>query len=194
MRIIIIEDEPVTRMDIRCILEDAGFEVPGEGKDGFDAINLCKKHHPDMVLMDINMPNLDGISAARIIRRDKLSKGVVLLTAYSDDSFIEGAKKVGVFGYIIKPIDEKGLIPALKIAYAKALESEITEQKLDEVTKKLEERKIIEKAKGFLMQTEGLGEDAAYKKLRTLSMEKSCSLRIVSELMLSNLGRGEARR
>ena len=122
MRIIIVEDEPITRMDIRCILEDAGFEVLGEGKDGFDAINLCKEHHQDMVLIDINMPNLDGVSAAKIIRRDKLSKGVVFLTAYSDDAYIEGAKKAGAFGYIVKPIDENRLVPALKIAYAKALE------------------------------------------------------------------------
>lgn len=184
MKIIVVEDEPVTRMDIRCMLEDAGFDVVGEGKDGFDAINLCKTDQPDMVLMDINMPNLDGISAARIIRRDKLCKCVVLLTAYSEDVFIEGAKNVGVFGYVVKPIDEKGLIPALKIAYAKALESEDTEFKLDEVTKRLEERKIIEKAKGFLMQTEGLDENTAYQKLRSLSMEKSCSLKVISEMIL----------
>lgn len=184
MRIIVVEDEPVTRMDISCILADAGFDVVGDGKDGFDAINLCKTHQPDMVLMDINMPNLDGISAARIIRRDNLCKCIVLLTAYSDDVFIEGAKNAGVFGYIVKPIDEKGLIPALKIAYAKALESKDTEFKLDEVTKRLEERKIIEKAKGFLMQSEGLDEDTAYQKLRSLSMEKSCSLKVISEMLL----------
>lgn len=191
MRIIIVEDEPITRMDIRCILEDAGFEVLGEGKDGFDAINLCKEHHPDMVLIDINMPNLDGVSAAKIISRDKLSKGVVFLTAYSDDAYIEGAKKAGAFGYIVKPIDENRLVPALKIAYAKALESEDIEQKLDEVTKRLEDRKIIEKAKGFLMQTQGLNEDAAYKKLRTLSMEKSCSLRVISEVLLLSAEKGK---
>ncbi|PKM60866.1 MAG: response regulator [Firmicutes bacterium HGW-Firmicutes-4] len=190
MRIIVVEDEPVTRMDIRCILEDAGFEVLGEGKDGFDAINLCKEHQPDMVLMDINMPNLDGISAARIIRRDKLSKCVVLLTAYSDDVFIEGAKKVGVFGYVVKPIDEKGLVPTLKIAYAKALESETTELKLHDVTNRLEERKIIEKAKGFLMQSQNLDEDSAYQKLRSLSMEKSCSLRVISEMVLLQAEKG----
>ncbi|KNZ42486.1 ANTAR domain-containing response regulator [Acetobacterium bakii] len=191
MRIIVVEDEPVTRMDIRFILEDAGFEVLGEGKDGFDAINLCRSHHPDMVLMDINMPNLDGISAAKIIRRDKLCKCVVFLTAYSDDIFIEGAKKSGAFGYVVKPIDEKNLVPALKISYAKALEAEKTEQKLDDVTKRLEERKIIEKAKGFLMQSEGLDEDSAYKKIRTLSMEKGCSLRVISEMMLLQAQKGE---
>ncbi|WP_035356708.1 ANTAR domain-containing response regulator [Acetobacterium malicum] len=191
MRIIIVEDEPVTRMDIRCMLEEAGFEVLDEGKDGFDAINLCKTHQPDLVLMDINMPNLDGISAARIIRRDGLSKCVVLLTAYSDDVFIEGAKNVGVFGYVVKPVDEKSLIPALKIAYAKSLETTDTEDKLDEATKRLEERKIIEKAKGFLMQSEGLDENTAYQKMRSLSMEKSCSLRVISEMLLLRAKKGE---
>lgn len=191
MRIIVVEDEPVTRMDIRCILEDAGFEVLGEGKDGFDAINLCTSYHPDMVLMNINMPNLDGVSAAKIIRRDKLCKCVVFLTAYSDDIFIEGAKKSGVFGYVVKPIDEKSLLPTIKIAYAKSLESEKNEQKLNDITKRLEDRKMIEKAKGFLMQSGGLDEDSAYKKLRSLSMEKGYSLRVISETILLQAQKGE---
>ncbi|WP_296560980.1 ANTAR domain-containing protein [uncultured Acetobacterium sp.] len=140
--------------------------------------------------MDINMPNLDGISAARIIRRDGLCKCVVLLTAYSDEVFIEGAKNVGVFGYVVKAVDEKSLVPALKIAYAKAQETTDTEDKLDEATKRLEERKIIERAKGFLMQSEGLDENTAYQKMRSLSMEKSCSLRIISEMLLMRANKG----
>lgn len=184
MKVIIVEDEPITRMDIRGILENAGIEVLDEGKDGFDAINLCQKHHPDMVIMDINMPNLDGISAAKIIRKNKLSKGVLLLTAYSDDANVEKARKAGVFGYLVKPIDEKNLVSMLKIAYGKAIESEDLEEKLGIMTKRLEDRKIIEKAKGYIMESLNISEDNAYKKLRALSMEKGCSLRTISEILL----------
>lgn len=184
MKVIIIEDEPITRMDVRYILEDAGIEILGEGKDGFDAINMCKELHPDMVVMDINMPNLDGISASKIIHQNNLCKGVVLLTAYSDDKNIEGASNAGVYGYLVKPVDEKNLVSTLKVAYKKALASEDIEKKLDEATKKLEDRKIIERAKGIIMQREGISEDEAYKKLRKLSMEKGCSLRTISEFLI----------
>jgi response regulator NasT len=184
MKILIVEDEPVTRMDLRYILEDAGFDVIGEGKDGFDAINLCKTLHPDLVIMDINMPGLDGISAAKVIRRDKLCNAVVFLTAYSDEGSIEGGKDAGVFGYLVKPLDEKNLIPSIKIAYAKALEAAENDTRLEEVSQKLEDRKIIERAKGYLMQMEGIDEETAYSRLRTLSMEKKCAMRVVCELIL----------
>lgn len=184
MRIVIVEDESITRLDLKCILEDAGYDVVGEGKDGFDAINLCKKNHPDMVLMDLNMPNLNGISAAKVISRDKLCKSIVFLTAYSDREFVEKAKKIGVFGYLVKPLDEKNLIPALEVAYAKAVEAEELEKKRNQLEQKLEDRKVIEKVKGILMATEGVSEDEAYKKLRMLSMQKGCSIRVICETML----------
>ncbi|MCG8483157.1 MAG: response regulator [Clostridia bacterium] len=184
MRIVIVEDESITRLDLKCILEDAGYDVVGEGKDGFDAINLCKKNHPDMVLMDLNMPNLNGIGAAKVISRDKLCKSIVFLTAYSDREFVEKAKKIGVFGYLVKPLDEKNLIPALEVAYAKAVEAEELEKKRNQLEQKLEDRKVIEKVKGILMATEGVSEDEAYKKLRMLSMQKGCSIRVICETML----------
>lgn len=184
MRIIIVEDEPVMRMDMKCLIEDTGHEVVGVGKDGFDAINLCKEKKPDLVIMDINMPVLDGISAAKIIYRDKLSKAVVMLTAYSDTEHIQGAKDAGVFGYLVKPVDTNNLVAALEIAYAKALETDEVEQNLKKATKKLEDRKIIEKAKGYLMHSEGISEDAAFKRIRNLSMQKGSSMRNISEVLL----------
>lgn len=184
MRIIIVEDEPVMRMDMKCLIEDAGHEVVGVGKDGFDAINLCKEKKPDLVIMDINMPVLDGISAAKIIYRDKLSKAVVMLTAYSDAAHIQGAKEAGVFGYLVKPVDTNNLVAALEIAHAKALETDEVEQNLKKATKKLEDRKIIEKAKGYLMHSEGISEDAAFKRIRNLSMQKGSSMRNISEVLL----------
>jgi response regulator NasT len=191
MRIVIVEDEPVMRMDMKCLIEDAGHEVVGEGKDGLDAISLCKETKPDLVVMDINMPNLDGISAARMIHRDKLCSAVVMLTAYSDLEYVQGAKEAGVYGYLIKPIDAKNLVVTLEIAYAKSLKTDEIEQNLSTVTQKLEDRKVIEKAKGYLMKKEGIDEDTAFKRIRTLSMEKGASLRSISEalLMTADIGK-----
>jgi response regulator NasT len=184
MRIVIVEDEPITRMDLKCMLEDAGYDVVGEGCDGFDAITLCKVKHPDLVLMDINMPNLDGISAAKAISKEKLCRSIVFLTAYSDKEFVDEAKKIGAFGYLSKPLDEKSLIPSLEIAYGRALEAEELERKAEELMQKLDDRKYIEKCKGMLMATRGISEEAAYKYLRTLSMEKGCSIRMICETLL----------
>lgn len=184
MRIIIVEDEPITRIDLKCMLEDAGYEVVGEGSDGFDAINLCKSERPDIVLMDINMPNLNGIAAAKMISKDKLCRSIVFLTAYTDKEFVEEAKKIGAFGYLSKPLDEKSLIPALEIAYAKAMEVEDLEKKAEELMQKLDDRKYVEKCKGILMAARGISEEAAYKYLRTLSMEKGCSIRNICETLL----------
>ncbi|MPW25521.1 response regulator [Alkalibaculum sp. M08DMB] len=184
MRIVIVEDEPITRMDLKCILEDAGYEVVGEGSDGFDAINLCKTKKPDIIILDLNMPNLDGVSAAKTITKNKLCKSIVFLTAYSDREFIEAAKKIGVFAYLIKPLDEKSLIPALEIAYTKALQAEDLEKKTEQLFKKLEDRKYIEKAKGILMTEECISEDEAYTRLRMLSMKKGCSIRSICETLL----------
>lgn len=186
MKVIIVEDEPITRMDLKVMLNDGGIEVLGEGKDGIDAINLCKLHQPDVVIMDINMPNLDGLSAAKIINREKTAKAVVLLTAYSNGEYVNKAKTCGVFGYLVKPLNEKGLIPTLEVALSRALQSEEVEKKLDVVTQKLEERKIIEKAKGHLMATEHISEDEAYGRIRSLSMDKGCTMSTISEIILLN--------
>jgi response regulator NasT len=121
-RIVIADDEPITRMDIREILEDAGYDVVGDVSDGFDAIEICRKLKPDLVLMDIKMPLLDGISAAKVINKEELVDSIILLTAYSDKNFIDKAKDVGVIGYLVKPVNEKSLLPAVEIALNKGRE------------------------------------------------------------------------
>ncbi len=186
MRIIIVEDEPITRVDLKYMLEDAGYEVIGEGSDGFDAIALCKKMNPDLLLMDINMPNLNGIAAAKVIRKEKSARSIVFLTAYSDKEFIDEAKNIGASGYLSKPISEKNLIPTLEIAYAKVKETEKLEFEAEVLTKKLEDRKYIEKCKGIIMASKGISEEAAYRHLRSLSMDKCCSMRFLCETMLQS--------
>ena len=184
MRVVIAEDDPITRLDLKKLLEQAGVEILGEGKDGIDAVSLCAKYSPDVAIMDINMPSLDGLNAAKILYRDKLCKAVVLLTAYSDYEYIESAKEIGVQGYLVKPLNVRSLVSTLEIALASAIKTEDLQEKVDKITKKMEDRKLIDRAKTYLMETEGLTEDEAYRKIRNLSMQKNCSMRVISEIFL----------
>ena len=128
-KIIVVDDEPITRMDICEILREANYDVVAEAGHGFDAIVQSKKYNPDFVIMDVKMPILDGLKAAKVIREQKLSRGIVLLTAYSNKEFIEEAKNIGIIGYIVKPIDEKSFIPNLEIIFNKQEEFEKLEKK-----------------------------------------------------------------
>ncbi len=185
MTVIVVEDEPLTRMDMLALLKQEGIEVVGEGGDGIDAINLCKKHRPDVAILDINLPIIDGISAAKIIKRDQLCRAVLLVTAYTEEIILERASKAGVDGYMIKPIDARMLIPAIKIALAKAEEREYIEKQLQQTTKKLESRKVVERAKGAIMHREQLSEKEAYEKLRSISMQKNCTMEELSTIILA---------
>lgn len=183
-KIVIADDEPITRMDLKEILEAAGYDVVGEASDGFDAVSLCRKHSPDLVLMDIKMPLLDGLNAAKIIQNENLAIGIVLLTAYSSKEFVEKATKVGAIGYIVKPIDENSLIPTLEVAISKSAEIKKMKIDIEKSYSKLEERKIIEKAKGLLMQKNKITEQDAYDQIRMLSMNKRCSMGDIAEAII----------
>lgn len=188
LSVVVIDDEPITRMDIKEILESKGCHVLGEAGDGFDAIELCRKSNPDLVLLDIKMPLLDGISAAKIIHDEGLAETVVLLTAYNEKEFIEGAKKSGVGGYLVKPIDEKSLMPSIELAVARSREMKRLQQDYKEVTDRLESRKYIEKAKGIIMSQCNLSEQDAYDYIRNLSKRKEISMRRVAEIILIKAG------
>ncbi|QXM06525.1 ANTAR domain-containing response regulator [Crassaminicella indica] len=183
-RIVIAEDDPITRLDLIEMLLQNNYNVVGEAKDGFDVIELCRKFKPDLVLMDIKMPLLDGINAAQIIRNERLAKAIILLTAYSSKNFIDKAKKVGVRGYLVKPIDEKSLLTTLEIALSNANELEEVTKKLESTNEKLDARKKIEKAKGILMNKYSINEQEAYVKLRKLSMDKRTSMKEISEIII----------
>lgn len=189
-KVVIADDEPITRMDLKEILEDSGYEVVGEASDGFDAVELCRRYSPDLVLMDIKMPLLDGLNASKIIQEENLADCVVLLTAYSGPEFIEKAKKIGAMGYIVKPVDEKSLIPTLEVAIAKGKEFKKIKTDIEKVNQKLEERKVIEKAKGILMNRDNTSEQDAYNTLRKLSMDKRCSMRSIAEAIILSSNEG----
>jgi two-component system, response regulator PdtaR len=183
-RIVIADDEPITRLDLSEILQEAGYEVVGEAADGFDAIEMCRNHIPDLVLMDIKMPLLDGINAAKVINKEELAKSIILLTAYSGKDFIENAKEAGVMGYLVKPIDEKSLLPAVEVALSKGKEFHKMKNEIKSKEEKLQARKVIEKAKGLLMGKKSISEDEAYNKIRKLSMDKRCSMKEIAEIII----------
>lgn len=184
LRIVIADDEPITRMDLKEFLEERGYSVLGEATDGFDAIEMCKKIKPDLVLMDIKMPLLDGLSAARILQQEQIGATIVLLTAYSEREFIDSAKEIGVSGYLVKPIDEKSIIPCIELAVARSREMQKLQKDIAKVEERLESRSIIEKAKGKIMERNDLCEQEAYDFIRKLSLTKNLSMRRVAEIIL----------
>ncbi|MDE1548761.1 ANTAR domain-containing response regulator [Jeotgalibaca caeni] len=183
-RIVVVDDEPITRLDIRDILEGAGHQVVGEASDGFEAIRVCQETKPDLVIMDIKMPILDGLTASKKIVAEGTTSGIILLTAYSDQQYIQKATSFGALGYLVKPLHEQSLLPMVELALAKGKEHEKMAKELETLARKLEERKVIEKAKGKLMATEQINEDAAYKKMRSISMQKRIPMIKVAELLV----------
>lgn len=183
-RIVIVDDEPITRLDIRDILTAAGYEVVGEAADGFEAIEVCKKMHPNVVLMDIQMPILDGLKAGKKIIQDQLADSIVFLSAYSDLENTEKAKKLGAIGYLVKPLDEKSLIPTIEMSIARGRETQDLIKQIEKLKTKLEERKIIERAKGILIKENHISEEKAYQLIRKLSMDKRAPMSEIAELIV----------
>ena len=180
-RILIADDEPLIRMDVREILTEAGFEVVGEAEDGIDAVELARKLSPDIVLMDVKMPIMDGITAAKMIHGNDPNVAVILVTAYDDAQIVEKAVQYGVIGYIVKPISDRALIPAVRVAAAKSREIKQLRKDLDDEKRKLEDRKVIERAKGILIERQGMDEQEAYTYMRSVAMNKRVSIRVVAE-------------
>ncbi|WP_228636126.1 ANTAR domain-containing response regulator [Clostridium perfringens] len=182
--IVIVDDEPITRMDTREILEANGYDVVGEASDGFEAIEVCKKYNPSLVLMDIDMPLLDGIKASKVLTKEKLVGGVILLTAFEDKKYIEIAKEVGAFGYMIKPVNEKVFIPTVEMCLSKAEEFDELKKDYDKINNKLNDRKLIEKAKGILVKQLNSNENDAYNRIRKLSMDRRTTMAEIAKIII----------
>ena len=179
-----MDDEPIIRMDLHELLDEKGYEVCGEAADGFDAIDICRRASPDVVLMDIKMPLLDGLSAVKIMREEGIETTVVLLTAYCEREFIDKAKELGVSGYLLKPIDEKVLAPTIEVAVARSSETRKLKRDISKVSERLENRTIIEKAKGIVMHNNELTEQNAYDYIRKLGQAKNLSMRRIAEIII----------
>ena len=175
MRVLIVDDESLIRMDLRDIIESCGHEVVAEGTNGVEALELCKKHKPDIILMDVKMPELDGIEAAHQIGFHHEAP-VVLLTSYSQQDLIDKARDSGVYGYLIKPVREEQLVPTLEMALGRYESDAQLREKMAELEQSLEDRKIIQKGTGILMELYSISEVEAYNRIRTLSMNKQISI------------------
>jgi AmiR/NasT family two-component response regulator len=182
-RILLAEDEVISRMDLREMLENLGYIVIGEAGDGVAAVNLARTLKPDLVLMDIKMPELDGISAAETLSSERVTP-VLLLTAYSDKEFVDRAVDAGVMGYLVKPFAEAQLKPAIEVALERWREVRQIQQDLSQTQETLETRKLVERAKGVLMDSQSLKEAEAFRRIQRLSMNSRKSMREVAEAIL----------
>ena len=185
-RILIAEDETIIRLDLRALLEKAGFEVCAEAHDGEQAVELARREQPDLALLDVKMPKLDGIEAARKIL-DERPIPIVMVTAYGEQELVSRAVEAGVFGYLVKPFRETDLLPAIETARARHSELVELRAEADSLAEALAARKAIERAKGLLMEREGLNEQEAYARLRKASQISGRPLRVVAEALIATL-------
>jgi response regulator NasT len=186
MRILIAEDETIIRLDLRELLERAGHEVVAEARDGEEAVELAREHEPDLAVLDVRMPRLDGIEAARSILAARPIP-IVMLTAYGQDELVTRAVEAGVFGYLVKPFREQDLVPAIATARARHEELAAVREEAESLADALAARKAIERAKGLLMDKEGLSEDAAFARLRKASQVSGRPLKVIADAVIDTL-------
>jgi response regulator NasT len=189
-RILIAEDETLIRLDLRQLLESAGFEVCAEARDGEEAVELARSEEPDLAVLDVKMPRLDGIEAARRIL-DERPIPIVMVTAYGEQELVARAVEAGVFGYLVKPFRETDLLPAIATARARHDELRALREEADSLAEALAARKAIERAKGLLMERDGLSEAEAFARLRKASQISGKPLKIVAEALIATLGPDE---
>lgn len=185
-RILIAEDESIIRMDLKLMLQDQGYEVVGEAGDGDRAIELAFLHKPDLVLMDIKMPKINGLQASKIIA-SQLDLPILIITAYSQKEFVEKAQQDNIVGYLVKPISEANLLPAVEIALHQSEKAKRLKQEIHDAKQEVEKRKLIERAKGLLMQSDEITESVAFKRIRESSMSRQMTMEsIAKEIILKN--------
>ena len=187
MRILLAEDETIIRMDLRRVLEEAGFEVCAEARDGEEAVALAARERPDLAVLDVKMPRLDGIEAARRILADHPIP-IVMLTAYGQDELVARAIEAGVFGYLVKPFRQADLLPAIQAARARHAELAELREEAESLAEALASRKVVERAKGLLMEREGLSEQAAFARLRRASQVSGRPMKVVAEALIATFG------
>lgn len=185
-KIVIADDEMIICMDLKEILEEAGHEVIGMAADGVEALKLVKEKKPDVAILDIQMPEIDGLQVAKLIAHDHIAP-VVLLTAFGEEETIEKAKKSDVFGYVVKPAEERTLLPAIEIAVSQFQTKNEIVNKVKNMERELAARKVIERAKGLLMTNYGLTEEIAYKKMQQISMKRGKPIEIIAEKIVKEI-------
>ncbi len=188
MRILVAEDETLIRLDLKEILERAGFDVCAEARDGEEAVALARDAQPDLAILDVKMPRLDGIEAARRIL-DERPIPIVMLTAYGHDELVSRAVEAGVFGYLVKPFRESDLLPAISAARARHAELEALRAEAESLADALATRKVVERAKGLLMERKGLSEPDAFARLRRASQVSGRPMKVVAEALIATFAK-----
>jgi len=186
--VVVAEDEPLIRMDVVETLNEAGFEVIGEAGDGETAVRLATELEPDIVVMDVKMPVLDGITAAERITKARIAP-VVLLTAFSQTELVERARDAGAMAYVVKPFTPADLLPALEIALHRHREIAALESEVADLTDRFETRKRVDRAKGLLMTRMGLSEPEAFRWIQKTSMDRRLTMREVADAVIDQVGR-----
>ncbi|QSB12964.1 response regulator [Natronosporangium hydrolyticum] len=186
-RVLIAEDEALIRLDLAEMLTEEGYEVVGEAGDGETAVRLARELHPDLVILDIKMPIMDGLAAAEQIAEEHIAP-VVILTAFSQRELVERARAVGAMAYLVKPFQKSDLVPAIEIAASRFAEASALEAEIAGLTERLETRKLVERAKGQLMTRYGMTEPQAFKWIQRTAMDHRMGMRDVAERIITETG------
>jgi len=182
-RVIIADDESLIRMDLREMLTNLGYLVVGEVADGRSAVNQARELRPDVVIMDIKMPDMDGIEATQVLTEEHIAP-VVLLSAYSQRELVERAREAGVVAYLVKPYREEELAPAIEVALARFAEFSDLQRQVSDLQLALETRKLVDRAKGILMDKQGLTEAESFRKIQKMSMDNRKAMKDVAEAII----------
>ncbi len=184
IRVVIAEDEAIIRLDLRETLEEEGYEVVGESGRGDHALELVRELRPDIAILDIKMPHMDGLEAARVITQERIC-GVLMLTAFSQREVVEDARDAGALAYLVKPYQKSDLIPAIEVAIGRFRELQHLSGEVDALGEQLEARKLIDRAKGILMDEVGLKESEAFTFIQRTAMSERTRMREVAERIIA---------
>ncbi|KUM76590.1 ANTAR domain-containing response regulator [Streptomyces griseorubiginosus] len=182
-RVVIAEDEALIRLDLKEMLEEEGYSVVGEAGDGEQAVELTREHKPDLVILDVKMPKLDGISAAEKIAEERIAP-VLMLTAFSQRDLVERARDAGAMAYLVKPFSKSDVVPAIEMAVSRFTELKELENEVADLTQRLETRKLVDRAKSILQTSYGLTEPAAFRWIQKTSMDRRMSMQQVAEAVI----------
>ena len=184
-KVLIAEDEALIRLDLVELLTEEGFEVVGQAADGEEAVKLARELEPDLIIMDVKMPGMDGITAAEIIGEERIAP-ILMLTAFSQSELVERARDAGVMGYLVKPFGANEVVPAIEVAIGRFAELRAIEEELANLEDRFESRKIIDQAKGLLQEGLGLTEPEAFRWIQKTAMDLRKSMREVAEGVISH--------
>jgi two-component system, response regulator PdtaR len=185
-RVLIAEDEALIRLDLKEMLEEEGYDVVGEAGDGETAVSLAEQLRPDLVILDVKMPVMDGIAAAERIAGERIAP-VVILTAFSQRDLVERARTAGAMAYLVKPFQKKDLLPTIEMATSRFAEIVALESEVSDLTERLETRKLVERAKGVLMEKQGMTEPEAFRWIQRTAMDRRTSMKMVASAILEGL-------